>query len=178
MKELKQQKALLAICLALPITLKMTNEINAMKTQQETNSQVLHNNNPTQQIDTHNAFTFQFWKNIQELKKDTALTRDEYANFLKKYIQNDIAKFIAVKILTYYKKIKPYKSKPQIANLIDEKTLHTVLMEEIKTPQTSMFKQLLDEIFNKKNYYDKDQKTNAEKNIMLLCAPLRAGVDE
>ena len=104
MKKLKLQKALLAICLALPITLTKNHAISAMDTNieisankdddKETNAQ----KKQQEQLEliankpTHIA-ALQYYVDITKPKK---LGKEEYKDFLHYYIKDDTEKYLAL----------------------------------------------------------------------------------
>ena len=105
MKKLKLPKALIAICLALPITLKISNATNAM---QKNDVPIVQNSNTTGATETKNlADTFlNKLKAYIDLKGCTKPFNGlQIADFLPYYIDNDITKYLTLKILLKFKQL-------------------------------------------------------------------------
>ena len=111
MKKLKLQKALLAICLALPLTLKINNEINAMETKGAPNGQNPIKNEAETTINKEEIST----NKILELSKGNHYTsrelEQEYEHFLSSHNTNDINKYLALLIQANYRETPDYGEK-------------------------------------------------------------------
>ena len=184
MKRLKLQKALLAICLALPITLTTSNGINAMQPTDLQTEQKSNNNEPNETTQTADTFS-QYYDEYAEAEGPPLAKADEaYSDFLRPYIRNDITKSLALMLQANYEQIKISKHLKGKANkkippiIIYDRLLSNLLLEgerKIKTQNriiTYNFKneQLTNNKTALKNLFkiSESEQTNEQKILSVL----------
>lgn len=191
MKELKLQKALIALCLALGTTLKISNATNAMINKDEQIEQNPENKDLTQQENLTDTFSYKLIKYLKKKNQqplyyttpDQEYTQhykeldQEYTKLLTRHINNDIAKYLALLIQTKHRQT-PIYTDIHVLNLTSPVKIfcdlyrnqigHTregqIIIDETKKPQNS---QILQTIRATKNKFDKER-TNEEKILCLL----------
>ena len=160
MKKLKLQKALLAICLALPITLTKNQAISATETNieisankdddKETNA----NQTLQQQLDTiANIKTHtEALKYYIDITKPKKLGKEEYKDFLHYYIKDDTEKYLAL-IIQANKNLIQFPNNINLDTTLTSETIYRMLINN------------LTDIINPINLNDEPHSKNLFKDI-------------
>ena len=139
MKSIKLQKALLAICLALATTLKISNEINALiNPKVAIDSQIWQTpyNASKEPID-EDTYSYQHLKFINDNVGKAPITEEKYINFLQGYINNDTTKQLASLLQVSFNPITNYQNRNKQV-LINAEKLHQELLTHKNTDDAQL----------------------------------------
>ena len=127
MKQLNLKKTLLAICLALPITLTINKATKAMKD--------LSDDIVTTQEQTSEIFDQYLEKFIKDIPTNQEITKDQTQQLLKTYIGSDIGKYLTVKILVNHDQLFNNRNKQHLRFTNQLKYTYQILQLNTIQPQ-------------------------------------------
>ena len=127
MKQLNLKKTLLAICLALPITLTINKATKAMEN--------LSDDIVTTQEQTSEIFDQYLEKFIKDIPTNQEITKDQTQQLLKTYIGSDIGKYLTVKILVNHDQLFNNRNKQHLRFTNQLKYTYQILQLNTIQPQ-------------------------------------------
>lgn len=173
MKKLKLQKALIAICLALATTLTINKKIHAMKSDSTTNywpnKHYLNDTVPKKPKTKYDTFLYNLDEYLNNITHPESLTEQQHKYFLRKYIRDDITKYLALLIqLAHYQTPLCQKNRDRLNNLLfkdpleDRQGLH-IIKDNAKNETISQFLNYIRDIIS-----TDDGPRSKEKQILSL----------